>query len=67
MASSIYNVPLHVSSKSYSKNDIVFTRDNIGDSDVPRESKYDYDLKDVPAGKEVANKTCWCGYIDVDR
>lgn len=67
MASSIYNVPLHRSSKSYSKNDIVFTRDNIGDSDIPRETKYYYALMDVPTGKAITATEYWGGYIDVGR
>lgn len=65
MANSIYNVPLHNASNSYSKNDIVFTRQNIGDSGIPRELKYYYALIDVPTSTPITSSGHWGGYIDV--
>ena len=65
MATSIYNVPLHNSGKSYSKNDIVFTSQSIGDSGVPRKQSYYYALKDVPVNQAITNTDYWGGYINV--
>ena len=42
MANSIYNVQTHDSNKSYTKNNVVMVRQNIGDSNIPKNLKYYY-------------------------
>ena len=63
MANSIYDVPVHNSSKTYLKNSIVFVKSNIGDSGIPKEIKYYYALEDVPAGQAITATQYWGGYV----
>ncbi len=72
MSDSIYNINKHESTESYSLNDIVYERVNIGGSNtgVPKELKYYYALKDVPTGQPLPTITqgstaYWGGYTSM--
>ena len=67
MANSIYDVPVHNSSKTYLKNSIVFVKSNIGDSGIPKEIKYYYALEDVPAGQAITATQYWGGYVNAQN
>lgn len=64
MANSIYNVPIHNSMSPYSINDIVMVRQDIGDSEIPKDLRYYYAIKTVPAASNIsiANLAYWGGY-----
>ena len=67
MANSIYNVQTHDSNKSYTKNNVVMVRQNIGDSNIPKNLKYYYALKDVGTGIAITNTAYWGGNITVNK
>ena len=65
MADSIYNVPEHKQSDTYVKNAVVFTQTGLQvgvNTSAPKEIKYYYALKDVPASTAITSASYWGGY-----
>mgnify|MGYP003673705193 CR=1 FL=1 len=62
MANSIYNIPTHNSSNTYVKNAIVFTSEPLPGTVTPKNIKYYYALKDIPANQQITATEYWGGY-----
>jgi len=60
---SIYSVKQYYPSEEYNKNDIVYVRETIGNSGIPKKFKYYYSLTNAQTGNTPStNSSAWGGF-----
>jgi|TARA_R110000765_G_scaffold389119_1_gene481525 phage-related protein len=64
---SIYSVKQYFSTETYDKNDIVYVKETIGDTGIPKKFNYYYSLKNGHSGQEPATPSSyWGGFYNLN-
>jgi len=65
---SIYNTKEYKDTTEYNKNDIVYVKETIGTSGIPKKFNYYYSLKDGHTGQEPATPSAyWGGFYNLNK
>ncbi len=60
---SIYDIPKHITSRTYVKNAVVFVQELVeGTNGVPKNIKYYYALQNVPSSTAITSSNYWGGF-----